>query len=305
MTTKNYVLYFLFSGCCIGLFGQPPAEYSHTGQAIAIFNTSPINSDELEFSPVLYENGLVYVSRYKNGPVDPNTNKTYLQLFYSELDPYGMPGKPAAFSTELNSAYEEGPVTFSRSGDRIFFTRSNSSQGVSKRNKRGKVVLNIYEAKRGPFDWEEVQSLPFNNDNYNSMHPALSADETKLYFTSDKEGGYGGTDLYVSEYKNGFWSPPVNLGPEINTARNEAFPFMHESGVLFFASQGHEGKGGYDMFMIDMSERKWGPVLNLGEPFNSDGDDLGLVMTADGKSGYFSSSRGGGFGQDDVYMFRA
>jgi len=137
------------------------------------------------------------------------------------------------------------------------------------------------------------------------MHPALSADERKLFFASNQPGGYGGMDLYVSEWNNGRWSRPINLGPEINTSQNEAFPFFHESGTLFFASDGHPGLGGLDLFMIDMSGRQWGPVLNLGEPFNSPQDDLGLVLQADGKRGYLSSNRSGGFGQDDIYMFYA
>ncbi|MEL6657089.1 MAG: OmpA family protein [Bacteroidota bacterium] len=289
------------------LQAQPPSEYSTTGQEVRIFNTSRVNSDGLEFCPAVYENGLVFVSRYKNGPIDPRTGETFFELFYAELDPNGMPGKPESFSTELNSAYHEGPVSFSPSGDRIFFTRTNSRKGVRRSDARGRSVEKIYEAYRGPFDWEAVQELPFNSDEYRSVHPSISPDETMLFFASDRPGGYGGMDLFFVEWENGTWSEPINLGPDINTSGNEVFPFFHESGTLFFSSDGHQGAGrkDLDLYMIDMSGRKWGQLYNLGAPFNSPQDDLGLVILPDGSSGYFSSSRRGGFGQDDVYMFKA
>lgn len=288
---------------CVVLLSAQPVGYSDAGQDVRIFNTSRVNSPELEFCPAVYENGLVYVSRYPNGPIDPRTGETYLELFYAEMDPNGMPGKPRAFSTELNSAYEEGPVSFNRSGERIFFTRTNSNKGV-RRSAGRRSVLKIYTATRGTFDWENVEELPFNTDDFTCMHPAISPDESKLFFASDRPGGFGGMDLYVVEKRNGSWSQPLNLGADINTSRNEAFPFYHESGVLFFSSDGHPGMGGLDFYMIDMSGRSWGPVLHMGAPFNSEEDDLGLVLLPDGKSGYFSSSRSGGFGQDDVYMFK-
>ena len=290
------------------LYAQPPvSEYSTTGQEVRIFNTSRVNSDGLEFCPAVYENGLVFVSRYKNGPIDPRTGETFFELFYAELDPNGMPGKPESFSTELNSAYHEGPVSFSPSGDRIFFTRTNSRKGVRRSDAKGRSVEKIYEARRGPFDWEAVEELPFNSDEYRSVHPSISPDESKLFFASDRPGGYGGMDLFFVEWEGGRWSEPINLGPDINTSGNEVFPFFHESGTLFFSSDGHNGAGrrDLDLYMIDMSGRKWGQVYNLGSPFNSPQDDLGLVILPDGNSGYFSSSRQGGFGQDDVYMFKA
>ncbi|MCB0637851.1 MAG: PD40 domain-containing protein, partial [Lewinella sp.] len=291
-------------GATLGL-AQPPSALpsAEDDSEVRIFNTSRINTEGLEFCPAVYENGLVYVSRYKNGPIDPRTGETFFELFYAELDPNGLPGEPQSFSTEINSAYHEGPVSFNRSGDRIFFTRTNMRRGVRRADSRGRSGLKIYEAQRGLFDWENVIELPFNSDDFSCLHPALSADETKLFFASNRPGGYGGMDLYVSEWREGEWQAPINLGPEINTSENEAFPFYHESGVLFFASEGHGSMGGLDLFLIDMSGRRWGQVYSLGTPFNSESDDLGLVLLPDGQRGYFTSSRPGGFGQDDIYMF--
>lgn len=275
------------------------------GQEVIVRNASRINTADMEFAPVRYENGLVFVSRYRNGPVNPETGETYFELFYADLDPMGQPIKRGAFSTALNSAYHEGPVSFSRDGNRIFFTRTNSRGNVRRADKKDVSRLKIYEAERGAFDWEDVRELAFNSDEYTCMHPSLAPDGTKLFFASDMPGGFGGLDLYVSEWRSGNWGPPVNLGPEINTSKNEGFPFFHESGILFFSSGGHPGRGGLDLYMIDMSARSWGPVLNLGEPFNTEGDDLALTLEKDGRRGYLTSNRPGGYGQDDIYLFEA
>lgn len=272
---------------------------------VNIQNATSINSDDYEFSPVYYQNGLVYVSRYKSGPVDQKKGETFFELFYAELDPNGAPMKPQSFSTELNSQVHEGPVSFNRRGDRIFFTRSNTKQGITKADSEGRIGLKIYEAQRGYFDWENIQELSFNSDEYTCMHPSLSPDGQKLFFTSNMPDGYGGYDLYFVERVGNGWSPPINLGPDVNTNKNEVFPFMHESGKLFFTSDGHNGLGELDLFMIDIGGRKWGRVINLGEPFNSKADDLAIVLTPNGKRGFFTSSREGGFGQDDIYKFDA
>lgn len=274
---------------------------------VNVRNLAGINTPQMEFSPMFYQNGLVFVSsRQKFGPVDPKTGETYYDLYFSELDPNGQPGKPRGFSLELNSPLHEGPVTFNQKQDRIYFTRSNqSAPGVSRTDEKGRIWLKVYEAQRGQYDWENIRELSFNSDNYSCLHPTLTPDGTRMFFSSSMPGGYGGRDIYMSEKKGDTWSKPVNLGPEINTEKDEVFPFFHESGVLFFASDGHPGYGGMDVFMIDLSARVWGDVTNLGAPFNSDKDDFGLILDGPGKRGYFSSERSGGMGKADMYMFDA
>lgn len=281
------------------------SSFIYSQKDVVVKNAPNINSDGMEFSPVLYQNGLVYVSRHKSGPVDEKTGETFFELFYSELDPNGFPLKPQEFSTELNSQVHEGPVSFNRRGDQIFFTRSNTKGGITKSDSEGRIGLKIYSAQRGYFDWENIQELPFNDDEYTCMHPSLSPNSKKLFFTSNMPGGYGGFDLYFVEWLGNKWSMPINLGPDINSSKNEVFPFIHESGILFFTSDGHSGMGGLDLFMIDLSGRKWGRVINLGEPFNSEFDDLGIVLTPGGTRGYFTSNRVDGRGQDDIYVFEA
>lgn len=272
---------------------------------IRVYNASSINTPRMEFSPSYYQGGMVYVSQKGGGMIDEKTGQTFNELFYADLDANGLPIRPTNFSVEINSERHEGPVALNRQFDRIYFTRSNVKGGVTKAGKDKKVHLKIYEAKRGEFDWEHQVELSFNSDDFTCMHPALSPDGNKLFFASNRPGGYGGMDLYSVERKEGRWEKPLNLGPDINTPGNEVFPFLHESGILFFTSDKHKGFGGLDIFMINISGRKWGRIINLGEPFNSADDDLGLILSKDGEKGYFTSNRHGGVGGDDIYIFEA
>ncbi len=276
------------------------------GGEVEVINATKINSKGLDFSPAYYQNGIVFASsRYKNGERDKKINETYFELFYAEMDEDGVPLEPKDFSLQVNSHLHEGPVSFNRRGDLMYFTRNHINKGVRKANSKGQTVLKIYEAKKGPTDWKDVVELSFCDDEYNYAHPSLSADGSKLFFASDAPGGMGGMDLYMVERVGDQWSTPVNLGKDVNTAGNEVFPFIHSSGNLFFSSNGWSGAGGLDLFMVDIGSRKWGQVTNLGEPFNSERDDLGLILDPAGNKGYFSSNRRGGAGKDDIYMFIA
>jgi outer membrane protein OmpA-like peptidoglycan-associated protein len=268
---------------------------------VTVRNVGRLNSTRLEFSPAFYKNGLVYVSsKNKNGRVDRKIKETFFELMFADLDATsGTPLKMKPFSLELNSQFHEGPVSFSKDGSMIYFTRSNETNGVNHADKQGVTRLKIYSAMKEAEDWAKIKELPFNNNAYSVCHPALSPDGTKLYFASDMPGGAGGMDLYMVERFGEIWSEPVNL-INLNTAKNEAFPFMHESGTLFFASDGYAGVGGMDMYAADLKTNR---VFNLGEPFNSAKDDLGLILSPDAKRGYFSSNRVGGIGKDDIYMF--
>jgi len=136
------------------------------------------------------------------------------------------------------------------------------------------------------------------------MHPSLSADGNTLYFTSDMPGGFGGTDIYMVQKNGDLWGQPINLGDQVNTPEKEGFPYIHESGTLFFSSNGHGGYGGFDMYMY--AKAAGGNKLkNLGNPFNSGKDDLGFIINEAGTRGYFASDREGGSGRDDIYLFEA
>lgn len=309
---KFFLPLFLFIGCASWLSAQQTSKTKaanklyEKGGEVKIINTTPINSPNLEFSPAYYQNGIVYItSRYTQGKRDKKINETFFELFYAELDGNGIPSNPQSFSMEVNSQLHEGPVTFDRDGKVMYFTRNNTKKGVQKADKKGITRLKIYAAKRGPFDWQDIQELPFNSDDYSCAHPSLSADGTKLFFASDMAGGFGGMDLYMVEKNGDNWGKPINLGKDVNTDKNELFPFMHSSGNLFFASNGYPGVGGLDLYMIDIKGKKWGNVTNLGEPFNTPADDLGLILNPEGTRGYFTSAREGGSGKDDIYLIEA
>ena len=280
------------------------SEMKRNPDAVLLRNSANINTTNLEFSPTFYQNGIVFASSRITGKKDKKIDETFFELFYSETDGNGEPLKSRPFSLHVNSFLHEGPVTFNQTGDKIFFTRNNIKKGLKQADSKGVTRLKIYEAQKGIYDWEDIQELSFNSDEFSCAHPTLSSDGNKLYFSSDRPGGQGGMDIWMVEKNGNLWSLPVNMGAKINTPGHDVFPFIHTSGNLFFASNGHGGKGGLDLFMANvMSEDT--EVKNIGEPFNSEKDDLGIILSPDGKVGYFASSREGGAGKDDIYYFDA
>ena len=264
-------------------------------------NTFRINSKKLEFSPTYYQNGIIYVTLGKEGEkIDGNIGVPFFELFYAELDGEGMPSNPQPFSAKVNSKTHEGPSTFNFTEDIIYYTSNSTSK-----NTKGKKTMKIFEAKRGADDWKDSQELPFNGNEYTTMHPTLTPNGQRLYFASDRPGGYGETDIYYVENNGAGWDEPINMGPTVNTNKREAFPFIHESGMLFFSSEGHGSIGGFDIFAVDTKASKMEEIIHLGAPFNTESADFGLILNPTGTQGYFTSARYGGLGQDDIYLFDA
>ena len=306
---KNLTKYFLSAVACLLAFASITAQDANivTGNYadIKLENCVGINTEHLEFSPTFYQNGIIFTSaRLANGPRDEKIGETFFELFFAEFDGSGMPFQAEDFSVLMNTRVHEGPVTFSRTGDMIYFTRNNLKNNATKADNEGLIRMQVYEAKKGYFEWEKSTPLPFNSNEYDVMHPTLSPDGKTMYFTSNMPGSIGGTDIWMVSKSDDLWGTPVNMGPEINTAKNEAFSFIHESGTLFFASQGLPGKGGYDLYKASVSGSSVsGVVENLGEPFNTPQDDFGLILNAEGNRGYFTSARETGSGKDDIYKF--
>ncbi|MGA0558344.1 OmpA family protein [Larkinella sp. VNQ87] len=300
----------------------------------------PVNSRQADFSPMYYRNGLAFVSaRDETGPVKRvfGWNQTpFLDLYFypdtadfrinagiaAQMASLGGSGtttetadrkpveekplsKTELFSRTLNTKYHEGPMTFFKDQKRIIFTRNNVSKGKNGKSADGIRKLKLYLAEEVNGSWQKVEELPFCSNDYSVGHPALSPDDSKLYFVSDMPGGFGGTDIYVVEYKDGQWSTPVNMGKEVNTEGNEMFPFIDENGNLYFSSDGHEGLGGLDLFYAELREGiAFKGVQNIGYPINSEKDDFGLITTQNRASGYFSSNRKAGASDDNIYRFR-
>lgn len=279
------------------------------------------NSDLDDFGPAYYKDGLVFASdRDKNPIVDRKHNWTgnpFLELYYvdvrqtgseSEEDPCGnfIFGRPEKFSNEINSKFHDATVAFSKDGDEIYFTRNNFINGKKEEDDEGVIKLKIFYAKTaGEGQWQDLEDLPINSNEYNVAHPALSTDGKKLFFSSDMPGGFGGMDIYVSEREGGRWGPPINLGPEVNTEGHEVFPYVDVNDRVYFASDGLIGLGGLDIYFVEeKGEGVYSSPENLGYPINTIADDFGIIFDDAGTCGYLSSDRAGGAGGDDLFTFK-
>lgn len=282
-------------------------EFQHT--EVTIRNEALINTDKLDFSPAYYKDGIIFVSTRTAQGQDKNLkdkwiNDNFMALFHANKNLDGTLESVQDFSLDLTTRYHEGPICFTKDAKKIYFTRNHYNNKKRKNNSDGVMKLQIYSATKEGENWSNPVELPFNTVEYEEAHPALSPDGQKLYFTSDRSGGFGGMDLYVSRFENGEWSVPENLGSNINTPGNEVFPYVHNDGTLYFASNGWGGLGGLDIFStIKNEEENWRKPTNIGTPFNSRKDDFGFILNIPKTEGYLTSARHGGKGQDDIYSF--
>lgn len=264
-----------------------------------------VNSEASDFGACFYKNQLVFSSaREKKTLIKRNhkwNNQNYLRLYKANIESNGELIKTRLFSSKLETNYHDGPVCFNLDGDEMFLTRNYVSKLKKiKRNKDGIVSLKLYYCKKEDDKWSEPELFPFNIDGYSTGHPALSPDSKSLYFISDRPGGFGGTDLYVCHRNKEGWGKAENLGSQVNTFDNEMFPFITKDRNLYFASKGHDGLGGLDIFLIDLNKEGSKPI-NLGYPINTSKDDFGLILK-NGK-GYFASNRLKGQSFDNIYKF--
>lgn len=305
----NYLRNCLMMVCCLlagsSVIGQQEVP---TAVVVTVQNEVAINTAGLEFSPTFYEDGIVFISTNNAGlkkEKDASLKLPAMSILRSRRDPNAVLMTPAPFAKELSSLFHEGPVCFDRTAETVYFSRNTVLKGKEKLSKDGSHKMRLYMAKKNGETWSEPEPLPFNTNEFDDCHPAISIDGDKLFFSSNRPGGLGGMDLFVA-YKIGeSWSEPVNLGAEINTKGNEAFPFIHADNSLYFASDGLEGRtGGFDMFyVIPAEDNKWTKPINLGEPFNTGGDDFGLIVDLNKINGYFSSNGAGGAGGDEILSF--
>ena len=274
---------------------------------ISIVNEVNINSEKLEYSPAFYEDGLVFITtkapEAQFNIKDTRIGKNIMAIYLSRRNVDGVLDDPKVFAKELTTKFHEGPLVFDRLGEIIYFTRNNVQNGKIKKASDGEVKLQIFSAENDGGKWRNDVELNFNDDDSNYAHPSISVDGRRMYFSSDRPGGLGGTDIYYVDKQGEGWGDPVNLGPTVNTEGNELFPHIHADGMLYFASNAHNTIGGLDMFSSQYINGEWTPVASLGEPLNSAHDDFGLIVDRDKKNGYFSSDRPGGAGGDDIYSF--
>ena len=243
-------------------------------------------------------------------PDQPTYDIFITQLNYPSLEV----SSPVSLSGQLSNEYQEGPAIVTKDQKTIYFTRSNNVEA-----KDDALYLSLYSVTKGMIDKQD-SIIPFsiNDDHYSVMHPTISNDGRKIFFSSNMPGGYGGLDLYYCEIlgvqvekvngnskKLNKLSDPINLGKSINTEGNEVFPYFMNDNILFYSSDGRIGIGGLDIFMaqnyLDSSLLE---IDNIGKPFNSSKDDFSFFISQDIKFGFLSSNRSGGKGDDDIYCFK-
>ena len=269
-----------------------------------------INSEFSDYGTAFYKDELVFASARDTGGISSRkhswTNQSYTNLYGAKVTDNGNFESPEKFSKSVSSKYHESTPVFTQDGNTMYFTRNNFLNGKKGKNADKTILLKIYKATKEGDKWINVTELPFNSNEYSVAHPALSADEKTLYFASDMPGTLGASDIFkVSINADGSYGTPVNLGDKINTEARETFPYVTDNNELYFASDGHPGLGGLDVFVTQLKEDgSIGSIKNVGEPVNSQMDDFAFLIDTKSKNGFVSSNRKeDNLGYDDIYKF--
>lgn len=264
----------------------------------------PFNSAADDHAAVPWREGLIFTSDRDGGrrlfrERSAWTGRHYLRLYYTQPLSDSTWSAPEAWSGRINALnLHAGYAVFAPDSQTVYFTRNSAEP-----NEQDWYPLQLFQAPRtGEDRWGKAEVLPFSLPIYNMMHPAISPEGHLLAFASDRPGGQGGLDIWICQREGEGWSRPRNAGPVINTSGHEGFPFLAAGGRLYFASRGHPGFGGFDLFESHSADGlSWSPPRNLGRPLNSPLDDITFYLLPDGSGGYFSSTRDGG--DDDLYRW--
>ena len=268
-----------------------------------------INSKYSDYGSTIVDNKLIFTSARDTGRVGQRihawTGEHFTNLYAAGVNGELIPSNPVRYDANVNSKFHEATPVFTKDGNTMYFTRNNYLDGKKGKDANKVTLLKIYKATLVNNRWTNVTELPFNSNNFSTAHPALSPDEQTLYFVSDRPGTIGQSDLYkVAINSNGTYGEPINLGVEINTEGRETFPFVTKDNQLYFASDGHPGLGGLDVFTTKINnDGSFGEVENDGAEVNSPKDDFGYYRDSEINKGFFSSNRDGGLGSDDIYRF--
>lgn len=272
--------------------------------------TVSINSEYSDFAAGFDNDGGIIFSSSRDAGVSKKithrwTGLPFLQLYNSTISENGDLRNSQKLRGDFNTKYNESSVAITNDGNTMYFTRNSYDNGYQK-DAKGIVRLKLYSALRIGNFWTNIIELPFNSTEYSTAHPALSADNSKLYFASDMPGTNGLSDIYVVDInRDGSFGKPMNLGNQINTEGRDTFPFISKKGELYFASDGHLGLGGLDVFVCtDPNSPIKDNIYNIGKPINSSKDDFAFIINDDLNIGYFTSNRSGGIGSDDIYRLK-
>lgn len=263
-----------------------------------IKNLEAINTPFTEYAPVYSNNELYFTSSRSNSRIYEATGTPFTDLYKAETNGANVNASTIAplpsFINESN--INEGCITFTPDGKTMIFGKGNTGK------RKGAIDVDLYLSRFRNGQWSEPTPININQPDAWESTPALSPDGRTLYFSSNRKGGFGGLDIYSAQMDGrGRFGKVKNLGPEINTAGEELFPYVSESGKMYFSSDGHPSYGMLDIFEVKRANGK-NVVENLGQPVNSTADDFGIYLFKPDR-GFFTSNREGGMGDDDIYTF--
>lgn len=284
-------------------------EKIESAKKVYFLNDVKVNTQFSDFGAYEFNDNIYFASSRDKGVLTKKkygwNNEPFLDVYVTQSITDSTVNHKNKLKGKVNSVFHDGPLTITNDGKTMYFSRNDFIKNKRGKDELGSTNLKIYKASLVDNKWTNIEELPFNSSLFSNGHPALNADNTKLYFTSDRPGGFGGSDIYyVVLGEDETISEPINAGNIINTQQNESFPFLNSEDILYFSSDGHLGLGLLDIFetKIDASN-KVTEVVNLGIPINSSKDDFSYFINSDNLTGYFASNRNGGVGGDDIYAF--
>ncbi len=279
-----------------------PRIMDENSQRYSATNLDALNSKYSDFGGTIVGTDFYFASaRDTKGKTYDWNDEPFLDIYKASIVG-GVIKNPVLVKGDVNTKYHESSVSITPDGKRMYFDRNDFYKGKYKKSDDGINQINIYYAENVDGVWKDIKSVPFNSHEYSTGHPALSPDGNTLYFSSDRPGGKGDSDIYkVSIDAVGNFGEPVSLGGNINTEGKEVFPFIDSNGTLYFSSNGHLGMGGLDVFAAEAKGNGFGEVKNLGLGANSSGDDFAYSYDPATEVGFVSSNRKAGKGSDDIF----
>ncbi|MFD1315023.1 OmpA family protein [Namhaeicola litoreus] len=264
-----------------------------------------VNRDNSDYAVALLdENKIVFTSEGNRDSEKGNRNPRK-KLFVGDMDFDGEILNVTKVNKDESNKYNTTGVSYTKDQKTVYFSRNRHARSKSKQRKSKNQRMEIFRARVDENGkWTDIEKLPFNDKKTSAGYPALSADGTKLYFVSNRLPSSGGNDIFVVNINNETeFGEPQNLGKTINTPGNETTPFINSNNVLYFASDGHKGKGGLDIFAAEVFDNHVSDVYHLEEPINSLNDDFAYIINDQTNTGYFTSNRLQGNENNDLYAF--